>query len=416
MIPEVDMGEGSGRSPWCVHDATPPAGMPVSDIDPFDPGFLEQPHQGHAALLDLGPLVWLSKYNVAAVSRLQQVRDVLLDWETFSSARGVGMEDLERHDRQRLPSVILETDPPLHSAARGVLAKALAPARLKRFAAEVDTKADALLDGLVAKGEIDAVPDLAEALPMAVFPDLIGIPEEGRDRLLPHADMMFNSFGPRNPLFQASVGGAAHQWVEELGRLDRLAPDSLGAEIHALAAQRGYDPAESSKLVRALLQAGLDTTINGISATLLCLSRNPDQWAMLKADPALVPAAFDEAVRLESPVQTFFRTVNRPLHFHGFDLAPGMKILMFLGAANRDPRRFADPDRYDIRRSASDHVGFGTGIHHCVGRPLARLEAETLLARLLARVERLEPTGPATRRLNNTVRGLRSLPLRLVPA
>jgi cytochrome P450 len=403
-------------SPHCIHDTAPPRGIPVTDIDPFTPEFLAEPHAGHAALRDLGPVVWLARYNVAAVARHTEVRAVLLDWESFSSARGVGMEDLARHDGVRLPSVILETDPPLHDKARGVLAKALAPARMKRFAAEVETRVDRLLDRLIARGEIDAVPDLAEALPLAVFPDLIGIPAEGRERLLPHADMMFNSFGPRNALFQGSLAGAAHGLVEELGKRDHLAPGSLGADIHRLAEERGYPAGEASKLVRALLQAGLDTTVNGISASLLALATHPDQWARLHADPGLAAAAFDEAVRLESPVQTFFRTVNKAVTLAGITLERGTKVLMFLGAANRDPRRFDRPDDYLIGRAAADHVGFGTGIHHCIGRPLAKLEAETLLRRLARRVARIEPLGEPVRRLNNTVRGLQSLPLRLVPA
>ncbi|MFO6448315.1 cytochrome P450 [Erythrobacter sp. NE805] len=404
------------RSPHCIHDAAAPAGMPISDLDPFAPDFLAEPHAGHAALRDLGPVVWLARYNIAAVARHAEVREVLRDWESFSSARGVGMEDLERHDRLRLPSVILETDPPLHTASRGVLAKALAPARMKLFAEEVASKADAVLDAALTRGDICGVADLAEALPLAVFPDLIGIPQQGRAKLLPHADMMFNSFGPRNALFAASLAGAAHDWVEELGKLEHLAPGSLGAEIHRIAGERGYDPAEAGKLVRALLQAGLDTTVNGLAAALLCLSDAPGQWERLRAEPDLAGAAFDEAVRLESPVQTFFRTAAREVELGGFRLEPGTKVLMFLGAANRDPRRFDDPDTYLIGRNAADHVGFGTGIHHCIGRPLAKLEAETLLRRLAVRVARIEPLGPPERRLNNTVRGLASLPLRLVPA
>lgn len=403
-------------SPYCIHDVVPPPGIPACDLDPFDPSFLAEPHAGHAQLRDLGPVVWMVRYNVAAVARHAEVRQVLLDWESFSSARGVGMEDLYRHDRQRLPSVILETDPPVHSASRGVLAKALAPARMKRFAQDVEAKVDALIDWVLAQREVDAVSDLAEALPLAVFPDLLGIPDEGRERLLPHADLMFNSFGPRNALFQASLAGAAHQWIEEVGKLEHLTPGSLGAEIHTIAGERGYDPLEASKLVRALLQAGLDTTVNGISAVLLHLSNNPKQWASLRADPALASAAFDEAVRLESPVQTFFRTVARPAELGGFVLEPGTKVLMLLGAANRDPRRFEAPDKYMIGRPAGDHVGFGTGIHHCIGRPLAKLEVETLLRRMAVRVERIEPLGPPVRRLNNTVRGLASLPVRLITA
>jgi cytochrome P450 len=401
------------RSPYCIYDLKPPKGMPCSDLDPFDPRFLEEPHAGHAALRAAGPIVWLTKYNIAAVSRYEEVKEVLLNWRTFSSARGVGMEDLDLHERLRLPSVILETDPPEHTTARGILAKALAPGQLRKFEADVRAEVDSLLDRCT--GEIDAVPRLAEALPMAVFPRLIGIQSEGTERLLAHADMMFNSFGPRNSLFHASVHSAAHCWVEGLGKLDKLTPGSLGLKVHELARDAGYDPDYASKLVRALLQAGLDTTINGIAATLFCLSRDESQWLELKANPQLAGSAFEEAVRVESPVQTFFRTVAQNIEFRGYELKMGHKILMFLGAANRDPQQFNEPHRFAIARPQNAHVGFGAGIHHCVGRMLARLEAESLLSRLIERVERIEPAGPPVRRLNNTVRGLRSLPLRLVP-
>lgn len=404
------------RSEFCLYDFEPPTGIAVSWLDPFEPDFLASPHAGHEELREAGPVVWLARYNVLGVARFDQVKQVLMNPRAFSSARGVGMEDFERHGRFRLPSVILETDPPDHDAARLVLAKALSPARMRQLKQSVEATAERLVDHLLRQDRVDAIPMIAEALPLAVFPDLIGIPQEGRERLLPHADLLFNSFGPRNTLFKASLGGAAPEWVEALGRRQNLNPEGLGAEIHQIAAEAGFGEEQAGKLVRALLQAGLDTTINGISAALQCLSSSPDQWRILRSDAALAEAAFEEAVRIESPVQTFFRTVNEPVELGGLPLEPGLKVLMFLGAANRDPRQFERPDVYDITRRPTGHVGFGAGIHHCVGRRLANLEAQSLLGVLARRVERLEPAGEPVRRLNNTVRGLQSLPLRLVAA
>src|SRR5262249_37463876 len=147
-----------------------------------------------------------------------------------------------------------------------------------------------------------------------------------------------------------------------------------------------------------------------------CLARFPDEFARLRTDPALARAAFEEAVRYETPVQTFFRTTSRPVEIGGVRLGEGEKVLMFLGAANRDPRRWQRPDDYDIGRGTSGHVGFGSGIHQCVGQLLARLEGECMLGALARRVAAIEITGSPQRRYNNTLRGLASLPVRLTPA
>jgi cytochrome P450 len=164
------------------------------------------------------------------------------------------------------------------------------------------------------------------------------------------------------------------------------------------------------------LTAGVDTTVSGLGAAIYCLARFPDQFARLRADPSLARGAFEEAVRYETPVQTFFRTTSRPVEIGGVRLGEGEKVLMFLGAANRDPRRWQRPDDYDIGRSTSGHVGFGSGIHQCVGQLLARLEGECMLGALARRVAAIEIAGPPRRRYNNTLRALASLPVRLAPA
>jgi len=168
--------------------------------------------------------------------------------------------------------------------------------------------------------------------------------------------------------------------------------------------------------VRSLLSAGLDTTIIGIGNGLFALASNPDQWRVVRESPALIRSAFDEVLRWESPVQTFFRTTTRPTELGGSTLPTDAKILLFLAAANRDPRRWDHPERFDVARKASGHVAFGAGIHMCVGQMLARLESEMMLSALLARVARIEISGEPTRKLNNSLRQLSSLPVELIPA
>ena len=166
-------------------------------------------------------------------------------------------------------------------------------------------------------------------------------------------------------------------------------------------------------IVRSLLLAGVDTTVHGLSATLYAFATHPDQWQRLRENPLLARVAFDEAVRWESPVQTFFRTTTTDVQVGDHVVPDGKKILMFLGAANRDPQRWNDPDSFDLSRDPSGHVGFGMGIHQCVGQHIARLEAEALLTALARRVRSIELAGPTVRHHNNTLRAWESIPVRV---
>ena len=176
-------------------------------------------------------------------------------------------------------------------------------------------------------------------------------------------------------------------------------------------------PEETPIVARSLLTAGVDTTVSGIGAAIYCLARYPGEFAKLRADPSLARAAFEEAVRYETPVQTFFRTTTRAVkiggEIDGLPVGEGEKVLMFLGAANRDPRHWERPDDYDITRKTLGHVGFGNGIHQCVGMLLARLEGECILSALARKAKSIEITGTPKRRYNNTLRGLASLPVTL---
>lgn len=392
--------------------------IPALDIDPFCQAFFDDPYPAHAALRDAGPVVYLPRYDIHAVARYEDVRAMLLDWNSYSSARGVGLSDFAKEKPWRLPSLLLETDPPLHDRTRGLMDKVLSPAAIRALREPFARAADALIDRLLACGSFDAVPDLAEAYPLTVFPDAVGMPAENRRFLLPYGNMVFNSFGPRNAFFDAAVADAEPvlAWVQAQSRKEALSSTGFGAAIHAAADEGTFTRAEAEVLVRSLLTAGVDTTVNGLCAAVYCLARWPASFEQLRADPALARAAFEEAVRLESPVQTFFRTTTRAVTIGGETIQEGSKVLMFLGAANRDPRRWERPDDYDITRRNAAHAGFGTGIHGCVGAVLARLEGEVVLAALARKVAGIEITAQPKRRYNNTLRGLSSLPVRLTPA
>ncbi|WP_159927297.1 cytochrome P450 [Rhodococcus sp. WAY2] len=389
--------------------------LPVSDADPFALGVLEDPLPFQAQLRDAGPVVYLSRYDVFAMGRYEQVHTALTDWQSFQSAAGVGLTNFRYEQPWRPPSLLLEADPPHHDAPRAVLSKILGPRALQKLRAAWFADAEVLVDRLLESTEFDAVTDLAAAFPLRVFPDAVGLPEEGRENLLPYGDHAFNAFGPVNSLVERGAPRVAElsAWVADRCRREVLGDDGFGAQIWA-AADRGDITYEQAPLVvRSLLTAGVDTTVNGLAAVLYAFARHPDQWALLRQNAALARTAFDEAVRWESPVQTFFRTATGDIDIAGTVVPDGKKILMFLGAANRDPRRWDNPDAFDLTRNPSGHVGFGMGIHQCVGQHVARLESEALLTALASRVESIDIVGPVRRHLNNTLRSWKSLPVRV---
>ena len=396
----------------------PPDGVPISEIDPFSVDFLRDPHSAHEALREAGPVVWLEKYGAYAAARYAEVRQILNDPVTFCSSRGVGLSDFQRVKPWRPPSLVLERDPPEHDRARGVLNRALSATVMRSLRGRFAASADELANELARRVRFDAVADCAEVYPMMVLPDAIGLSRQGREHLLPYAATVFNMFGPDNELRRAAVAQMVPhvEWIASQCKREALLDDGIGAMIHAGADTGEVTPQEAELLVRSLLSAGFDTTVHGLGAALRQLALNPDQFASLRDDPSRARAAFEEAVRLETPVQTFFRTTTREAEIGGATIPEGEKVLMLLGAANRDPRKWLDPDRYDIERPTAGHVAFGAGVHMCVGQLLARLEGETLLATFARVFARIDPDGEPTPLLNYTLRGWTRLPVKITPA
>ncbi|GGV39130.1 cytochrome P450 [Actinomadura cremea] len=388
---------------------------PEIDADPFSPEVLEDPGPFHEALREAGPVAYLTKYDVYAMARYDEVHAALVNWQGFQSAAGVGLSNFRHEKPWRPPSLLLEADPPGHDAPRAVLSKVVGPRALRRLRERWLADAEELVGEVLGAREFDAVPALAEAFPLRVFPDAVGLGREGRENLLPYGDHLFNSFGPSNDLVRRGLPevGEIAAWVNAQCARERLAPEGFGADIWAAADRGDITHGQAPLIVRSLLSAGVDTTVHGLAAVLYAFAVNPDEWARVRRDPRLARTAFDEAVRWQSPVQTFFRTAVGDQEIGGAVVPDGRKILMFLGAANRDPRRWAEPDAFDLRRDPSGHVGFGMGIHQCVGQHVARLESEALLTALARRVGRIELAGTPRRHHNNTLRAWESLPVRV---
>jgi cytochrome P450 len=404
----------------------------VSDLDPFALDVLADPYPAYAQLRETGPVVWLKRYGVWATARDSVVRAALSDHATFISTAGTGHADPRTAQpagagpsdasagkaNWRSRSLLQQADPPEHTESRHVVSSVLTPRALRPLREIWAAVADDLVRAVAGGAEFDGIGQLAQALPLRVFADAIGLPRQGRaENLPPFVELAFNAFGPPNELFEKAreAGMAVAPWIIEHCYPEKLSADGWGAQIHQLAAAEGFSRDEAGALVRSLLVAGMDTTVKGLGAALWFLATHPEQYAALRADPSLARAVFDEAVRLESPIQMFFRTASKDVRVEGVEIHAGERILLLFGAANRDPRRWENPDRFDIGRKPAGHLAFGVGIHACVGRAIAHIQAEALLKALTRQAASIELACPPRWRLNNALRGMVELPLRLVP-
>lgn len=405
--------------PENTNDYSPTADIPTLVVDPFGEEFLSDPYRWHTGLREAGPLFWLDKYGIYGSAQHEPVMQALADYRTFCSGRGAGLADFAKEEPWRPPSLLLEVDPPLHDRTRGVMNKVVSLAALKKLQPIWRAKAEALVEELVTRRRFDAVTELAEIFPMLIFPDTVGLPLEGRENLLVYGAAVFNAFGPRNAIYAAGAAAAreATLWVNDACRRENLAADGWGMQVFHAVDEGECSEDEAERLVRSLLSAGLDTTVNGIGNLLYALALYPDQWELLRSDQqSYRRKAFEEALRWDSTVQTFFRTTTCDADFYGHRIPEGSKMLLFLAAANRDPRRWDRPDDFDIRRQASGHVAFGFGIHQCLGQMVARMEADVLLEAMIPRIRAISLAGPPERRLNNSLHALAGLPVEIVPA
>ena len=392
--PLTGAGDVIGAAPW-------------SDHDPYADAALLDPWPGYKKLRDAGPAVWLPKYGMFALTRYDSVRRALQDWESFPSRNGVMMND---RMNQVLRGNTLCSDGAHHDMLRDVLVRPLTPRALRAVRQEITAEAEDVVQKLVERGTFDAATELANHLPVTVVSSLIGLPENGRERMLIWAEEMFNCFGPINdrttasfPVLDEMLDYATNEAVP-----GKLKPNSWATGIHDAVA-RGEVPAQACPAMMIdYLGPSLDTTIFAISNAVSLFANNPDQWELVREDASLLPSAINEVLRYDSPIQDFSRYVARDVDFDGVVLPAGSRAIVFYGAANRDERKYPDPDRFDVLRRPGDHLGFGAGPHACVGMNLARIEMLALFTALSKHVQRFtileqEPI------LNNVLRGFETL-------
>lgn len=386
--------------------------MPVqtavtSDVDLFSDEIMIDPYPFFAEIREQAAVVHLRHNDVWALTRYEDLRGALADWETFSSTR-VAFNDTMN---QVLQGTSLATDPPDHTALRAALTRNLTPRALRPHQADIDAKADAMVERLVQAGSFDAIDDLARALPLLVVSDLIGVQGEARENILRWGDAAFNSLGPENDRFAQAfpVAGEFFQWAYSVQATDLMA-GSMGRAIFD-AGERGEIPREScGKIIHQYVAAGMDTTIASIGNALYQFARHPEQLDAIRADESLIPSAFNEVLRYESPLHAQGRHVTTDIEIDGTVIPAGAQLALVLGSGNRDPRHYRDPDTFDIRRNPVDHLSFGYATHGCAGQGLARLEAYAVIRAVARRVRRFE-IGEPVRKIGNTTRSLDRLPV-----
>jgi 4-methoxybenzoate monooxygenase (O-demethylating) len=394
-------------------------GVKVLGDDPYSDENLTDPYPLFERMRAAGPAVYLQQYNVLAFARYEECRDILADHQTFINGAGVGPKNLHKEPSWK-PQGILDSDPPVHTQLRKAMASVISPRGTRALRAGFEAFAAQLLPHLLERGEIDGVKDLAQVYPLRVFGDAVGIPREGRaENLISQGAMSFSYFGPEDERQQHFIeqGAGTFEWVMDHTARAKLAPGGLGAQLWDRADTGDISAEAAPLLVRALLSAGLDTTVIGLGNALKLLAEHPQEWAKLRQNPRLVKFAIDEVLRFDSPFQSFFRTTGDDTVFRGIPIPAETKIVLFLGSANRDTAQFGpDAGEFRIERDSASMIAFGNGIHRCVGQPITRLEMEVVLGWLAEHVERLEPAGEPVPYLHNTLKGWESLPLRLIPA
>jgi cytochrome P450 len=391
------------------------APTPVCHDDIFSREAVRDARAVDDALREMAPVVKLSRENITMVARYAHVAEGLKDWHAFSST------SRPWHDPNSVrPEILLTDDPPRHSAVRPVIAAALSPQALARMTTAFKADADALLRRVKERSgqTIDVVTEISRPFVYKVLPDLLGLPTEGREHMTRFGHMVWATLGPQNELFQEAMEnvGPVIEWVERCCERENLDPEGLGMQMF-LAADRGQiTQAEAKLLVGILLSAAADTTVMTVSTAMRAFSLFPDQYQALRADPSLLRGAFEESLRWDSPSRMAGRIATRDVEIEGFVIPKGERCGLMFAAANRDPRKWPEPARFDIRRDLRGHLGWGYGIHACVGRVLALLEADALLGALIEHIERFEPAGEPEPWLTAIGHGPARLPLRIAAA
>jgi cytochrome P450 len=382
---------------------------------PFDPEVIADPYPVYRELRDNAPVYWSREASSWVLSRYDDVSAALTDPATYSSASGIfptppGVDMTELF----LPMLIM-SDPPRHTQLRHLVSKAFTPRRIAGLETGIQTIVDDLLDQAPAAGTWDFVSGFAGPLPAIVIADMLGVPREDRDRFRTWSSTLIQS-NPTRGEFGPGLDAAAalYEYFSAFLAERRAHPreDLMTALVHAEVDGQHLSEEELLGFCLLLLVAGHETTTNLLSNSAVLLAQHPESRQQLADNPDLAPAAVEELLRYDSPVQGLARTLTQDVVLHGQHLPQGDTVLLLFGSANRDDHAFPDADHFDISRHPERQVAFGRGIHFCLGASLARLEARFALQALLARhrVWNID-LDAAVRLRSGPIRGYFSLPM-----
>lgn len=383
----------------------------ITDDDPFSIAAVRNARVVDDRLRELAPAVKVARENITLLTRYEHVSAGLRDWKTFSST------SRPWHDPNSVrPELLLTDDPPKHTAVRAVISAALSPKALSKMGAAFRADAETLVARLKEKSgtTIDAVAQITRPFVYKVLPDLLGIPVDGREHMYAFGNMVWATLGPVNELFHAAMKdtGPVIEWVERCCSRENLAPESLGMQMF-LAADRGEITRDEAKLlVGILLSAAADTTVMTLANAIRAFALFPDQYQLVRADSSLVRPAFEESLRWDSPSRMAGRITMQDVEIEGVVIPKGERCGLMFAAANRDPRKWAQPDRFDVRRDNRGHLGWGQGVHACVGRVLAGLEADALLGAVARHIQSFEAAGEPEPWMTTIGHGPEALPVR----
>ncbi|MFJ9733888.1 cytochrome P450 [Streptomyces sp. NPDC101171] len=393
-------------------------GQPVVDLGEFGDAFRTDPHPYYARLRERGPVhrVRLGGAEEGRTAWLvvgyEEARAALADPRLAKDTARIGSPLL---DEEKIGKYLLVTDPPQHSRLRSLVTRAFTMRRVERLRPRIQRITDELLDEMLPRGRADLIEALAYPLPLTVICELLGVPDMDRAEF---RRISTEVVAPTDADTEYDAIVALSEYLPELIEDKRRAgpTDDLLSDLIRTTAEDGdrLSPDELSGMAYLLLIAGHETTVNLIGNGVHALLTHPDQLAALRADMSLLDGAVEEMLRYEGPVETgTYRYAAEPLEIAGRVIEKGESVMIGLTAAGRDADRYADPDRFDIRRDARGHLAFGHGIHYCLGAPLARLEGRIAIGALLERAPGLALDGPTGEWLPGLLmRGMRSLPVR----
>lgn len=395
---------------------------PVYEKDLFSKEALDNPFPYYDEILELGPVVRIKcpGLDILAISRFDDVTKALQTPEILISGKGNGFNEFINQEVEE-PGV-LTSDGERHRKMRMMLMKYLSPAALKSMREPLETKADEHVRALAHGGTIEAMEELAAFLPISAVSEMVGLPEEDRVKMTRWASSSFNVVGPimRDgeliPELAEDLQSAA-EVIDYLANLDptTLRPGSWSAELFNEVREGGMSLAHARISLRSFVLPSLDTTINGTGNLIYQLGINPEQFALLRENPSLISSAVYEGMRHSTIARCFSRYAVEDYIAGDVVIPKDERVMLLFGAANRDPRKYPNPERFDVTRNPASQLGWSAGPHLCAGKHLARYEMEAMLKAIVKYAQRLEADEP-TSHSNRGVFGYSKLPVRLIPA